>query len=818
MWDSFSSFMEKWSSWKQANPRIIKVLFYYGISLLVVFALYICLYLLIYFGAFERIPIEAELLNIDQPVASEIYSADSVLLGKYYIQNRSEVAYEDISPWMIQALICTEDARFYRHSGVDHRSLARVLFKSILLQDRSAGGGSTLSQQLAKNLFPRKKYGILTIPVNKIREAIIARRLERIYTKEEILTLYLNTVSFGESAYGVGTAAKRFFNRSPSELRIEQAATLVGMLKATSFYNPRLHPERAKERRNVVLDQMAKYSMIDQRTEDSLQRIPLELDYQLYTPSDGLAPYFRATIASDIKDILREYARDGGKLYNLYTDGIRIYTTLDSRLQQYAEEAVSEHMQGLQKTFFRHWKDQKPWGNDLSVIERATRRSDRYQTLTARGFSSENIIEAFAKPSDMRVFSWEGSRDTIMSAIDSIMYYAQFLNAGFQAVDPFSGEIKAWVGGIDYHYFQYDHVLARRQVGSTFKPIVYAAALENGFSPCKYLDNTKQVYEAYEGWSPGNADGEYGGSYSLAGGLTHSVNTITVSLLMDIGVEAVIRQAYLMGIKSELPEEPSIALGTAELNLSEMLSVYSTFANGGFATESKYLSRVEAADGTVIFEKQEESQLQRRVMSERTAQLMLEMLQAVVDSGTARDIRYRYGIRGPVAGKTGTTQAHADGWFIGFTPHLVAGVWVGAEDPKVRFRSMQLGQGAKTALPIWAKFMQRVKADPSLKTFQVDTFSQTDIFTLSELDCPMYMEEQEEDRNFFFKFRNWVDEWKDRRKMDREDRIELRNQRRKERRKLKHMMRNQSDRYGYLTPEERRKRLKLKQKYGYRDQ
>ncbi len=814
---SLNSFLEKWGDWKKTNPKVFKILFYYGISLIVVFFLYLLLYSLVYLGAFGRIPIEAELLTIDQPIASEVYSADSVLLGKYYIQNRTEVAYEDISPWMIQALVCTEDVRFYRHSGVDHRSLARVIFKSILLQDRSSGGGSTLSQQLAKNLFPRKRLGIFTIPINKIREAIIARRLERIYSKEEILTLYLNTVSFGESAYGIGTASRRFFNLNPDQLRIEQAATLVGILKATSFYNPRLHPERAEQRRNVVLEQMGKYGILDQQMVDSLQQIVLHLDYQRYTPSDGLAPYFRAHIVKDIKELLRQHTRDGGELYNLYTDGLKIYTTIDSRLQLHAKEATDEHMKSLQKAFFRHWKEQKPWGDELSVIEYATRRSDKYQSLFARGLSSEEIIEAFAEPNRMRIFSWDGPKDTIMTSIDSVMYYAQFLNAGFQVLDPNNGDVKAWVGGIDYHYFQYDHVTARRQVGSTFKPIVYTAALENGFSPCEYLENTQQIYEEYEDWSPGNANGEYGGKYSLAGGLTHSVNTITVSLLMDIGIEAVVRQGYLMGIQSELPEEPSIALGTAELTLAEMLAVYSAYANGGFSVKPIYLDKIITPDGIVIDPEEEPYDQLRRVMSNRTAQLMLDMLQGVVDSGTARSLRYQYGLQGPIAGKTGTTQAHADGWFIGFTPSLVAGAWVGAEDPRVRFRSMQLGQGAKTALPIWAKFMQRVSSDPDLMVYRQDTFPRADVFTRSEMNCPMYVGEEDEDHNFFFKFKDWVDEWKDRRELSREERRRLREINRKERRRLRlRIRRRDNDRYSHLTPEERRKRLELKRRFGFR--
>jgi len=809
---------KKWLTWKESHPKVVKILYYYVIILFSAFSLYVILYLMVYGGVFGKLPNEYDLTHLKQPIASEVFDYQGELLGKYFIQNRTEVAYKDISPWIIAALISTEDARFYKHSGVDHRSLARVLLKSILLQDRSSGGGSTISQQLAKNLYPRENFSLLTIPVNKIREAIVARRLESLYNKEEILTMYLNTVPFGEQAYGIGTACKRFFNKTPSELTVEEAATLVGMLKATSYYNPRLHRERARDRRNVVLHQMVKYDALEANKLDSLQQLPLQIDHQKYTPSDGPAPYFRAHLAKEIKTILKDYAEKEGETYNLFTDGLRVYTSIDARLQQYADEAVRDQMEGLQAAFFRHWSGQKPWGNDLSVIERATKRSERYKALQAKGLGYEEITQNFSEPTVMQLFSYGGDVDTMMSPLDSVIYYAQFLNAGFMAMEPQSGKVRAWVGGIDYHFFQYDHVLARRQVGSTFKPIVYAAALEQGFSPCEYLENEQVTYEAYEGWTPGNANEEYGGMYSLAGGLTHSVNTITVSLLMDTGLDAVLRQAYLMGIQSELPEEPSIALGTADLSLYEMLTVYATIANGGFPRTAEYLERIEARDGTLIYEQPNFDQKEEQaVMSARTAQLMLEMLQTVVDSGTASDLRYRYGLRGPIAGKTGTTQAHADGWFIGFTPKLVAGAWVGAEDPKVRFRSLKLGQGAKTALPIWAKFMKNVLSDAELSRYHATDFSSTDVLTQSELDCPMYISEDDEKNNLFVNFNTWLKDWKNRRQMDKEEKNELEKRRRKNRGFFRKLFNNNDDRYDYLSPKERKRRLELKRNYSYQE-
>ncbi|MEM6632249.1 MAG: transglycosylase domain-containing protein [Bacteroidota bacterium] len=801
---------------KELRPRVFKALLVNLIVIGGLFLIYLLFFASIYFGAFGPIPKKAELAAIKQPVATEVYASDEVLLGRYYVQNRTEVEYESLSPWLVQGLIATEDARFYSHSGVDYRSMARVMFKSILMGDRSSGGGSTISQQLAKNLFPRKSYKILSTPINKIREALTARRLEKIYTKEEIITQYLNTVPFGETTFGIRTAAKRFFNKTPATLNIEEAATLVGMLKATSYYNPRLHPERAQERRNTVLDRMATYEVIKPSMADSLKKLEVQLTYKRFTPIEGLAPYFRAHLTGPVQEILEAYEKATGTSYNLYTEGLKIYTSIDSRLQTHAEQAVTHHMKGLQETFFKHWKDRTPWGKDVSVIERATLRSDRYKILKDRGLSEEEIIQNFATPVPMRIFSWEGEIDTVMKPIDSIMYYAKFLNAGFLAMDPHNGKIRAWVGGINFRHFKYDHVLARRQVGSTFKPIVYATALEQGYTPCEYLENEQVVYEEYENWSPGNADDQYGGLYSLAGGLTHSVNTISVALLMKAGVGPVVQKAYEMGIESDIPLEPSIALGTADLALYEMLPVYASIANGGYKTHLNYLERIEAPDGTLIYEADPPASTMDQVLSPQTAELMQRMLEQVVDSGTGRSLRYRYNLKGKIGGKTGTTQAHADGWFMGFTPSLVAGAWVGAEDPKVRFRSLSLGQGAKTALPIWGEFMRSVRKDPKLKAYRAQ-YRQSENFLISEqLDCPMFIEQLEIHEQPFREVKEWFDTWRERRKLSPQERRELRKRDREERKRKKRMRKQQQDNFDYLTPEQRSLREELKRKYGYK--
>ena len=744
---------------------------------------YLFIYLLAYFGAFGKIPSTTALKDIHQPLATEVYAEDGALLGKYYVQNRSEVAYEDISLSFIEALIATEDARFYEHSGVDRRSMARVIFKSVLMGDKSSGGGSTLSQQLAKNLFPRQRYWLLSTPVNKLRETIIARRLERLYDKEKILALYANTVPFGESAFGIGTASRRFFNREASELKIEEAATLVGMLKATSYYNPRLHPERALQRRNVVLNQMQIYGKLSQEIADSLSNLPLEIDYQRFTPNEGLAPYFRAQLLPELREILENINAPSGGSYNLYTDGLKVTTTINSKMQRYAEKAVKSHMATLQEQFYKHWKDKKPWGKDLSVIERATSRSDRYRSLKAQGIPQEEIVKVFSTPIKMKVFSWEGPKDTLMSPLDSIMYYQYFLNAGFLAMEPSSGDIKAWVGGIDHHFFKYDHVTSHRPVGSTFKPLVYTAALKAGRSPCEYILNELKTYEAYENWQPGNSDGEYGGYYSMKGGLMHSVNTTAVALMMETGVENVLTTAYKLGIEKDLPDKPAIALGAADLSLLELLPVYSVYANGGYRVRPRKILNIKDRQGRVLYESSKQISMEA-VLDRSIQQMMVEMLKGVVDSGTARAIRYRYGIKGSWGGKTGTTQDQADGWFVGFNPSIVAAAWVGGEDPRIRFRSLSLGQGARTALPIWGTFMRDVQRDRVLRQEIEAEFPLVDPMVLDSIDCPNFLEnlDDENDRDpvIIIDF-DWFKRWQEKQKEKKKERQERRKKRRENR-------------------------------------
>jgi penicillin-binding protein 1A len=560
--------LKKWGLEKyESHPRMsIAVVVGVGLGTLAACTV-LTIFLLVYTGALGHLPGYPELRAIKNHNASEIYSDDGVLLGKYYVENRTTADFEEISPNIINALIATEDARFFEHSGIDFRAAARVMVKSILLSDERSGGGSTLSQQLAKNLYSRKSYHLFTMLINKMREMLIARRLEQIYPKEELLRLYLNTVSFGEGAFGIKVAAQRFFNKSPEELQIEEAAVLVGMLKATTYYNPHRHRERATKRRNTVLHQMARYEYINEEVRDSLVKLPLEVKYFKEGNNQGLATYFREHLRLELAQLLEGYTKEDGTPYNIYTDGLKIYTTIDARLQTYAEEAVSEHMAKLQTDFYKDWKKGIPWGNN-KVLKKAVQSSQRYQSLKAKGLSEEEIEDIFNQPVKMTVFSWkEGEEEKEMSPLDSVKYYLTILNTGFLAAEPSTGVIKAWVGGIDHKYFQYDHIHSRRQVGSTFKPVVFASALQNGMLPCEYTSNQQVVYTKYDNWTPRNADGNYEGVYSMEGALSKSVNSVTVEILMRSGVDSVKDLAHLMGIESKIPEVPAIALGAVDASL-----------------------------------------------------------------------------------------------------------------------------------------------------------------------------------------------------------------------------------------------------------
>jgi len=721
----------------RAHPALRKVI----ISLGLVFGPLCSVLFMILFFVWIETPNGKELRTIQNQVASEVYSADSVLLGRYFIQDRTEIKYDDIAPVVISALIATEDVRFYDHRGIDYRSLGRVLVKSIFLQEESAGGGSTITQQLAKNLYPRQKYWVLSMLINKLKEVYIARRLERIYAKNDLLTLYLNTVPFSDNVFGIQQAAERFYSVTAKELSIDQAAVLIGTLKATHTYNPRLFPHRAQARRNVVLQQLVKDSVLTKNQYDSLKKFPLTLAYNRVTHHHGLAPYFREFLKAELLAWCAKNEKEDEVPYNLYTDGLKIYTTIDSRLQRYAEQAVSMQMEIIQNQFYDHWGRDKPWRGREFILEEAIRRSPRYRQLHEAGLSEEEILSELDKPVPTKLFTWKGPQEVVLSPLDSIIHHLQFLNAGFVVMEPTTGQVKAWVGGIDHDFFQYDHVrtTTKRQVGSIFKPIVYATALEQGNDPCEFISAAQQTYidDENKEWTPRNGQNDYRVKYSMSGALAYSVNTVSVKLIQKAGVANTIALASKMGITSTMPEVPSISLGSSSISLLEMTMAYACLANEGVTSYPYFVSAIHDMNGKVFgdFVPKESG---KRVLSQETALLTRHMLQKVVSEGTAARIRYRYNVYNDMGGKTGTTQSNADGWFMAITPTLVMGSWVGADDPRIRFRLTSLGQGSNTALPITAFFMQQVNRDKALEQIANAKYENLPEDLRKKLDCDLY--------------------------------------------------------------------------------
>lgn len=677
-------------------------------------------FVLVNFGLFGDLPNIKELEDPKSALASEIISEDGVPIGKFYKnENRTNVGYKDIAPVVYQALIATEDVRYYEHSGIDFRGTVRALSGL-----GGSGGGSTITQQLSKNLFSEKPKMKITRILQKFKEWIISIRLERRYTKNEILVMYLNTVPFSGNSYGIKSAAFEFFGKSPSELKTEEAAVLVGMLKANTAYNPKLNPERSKQRRDVVLAQMAKpkAGFISEEESKKLQGLPIQLDYR-NTDVDGLTHYFK----DEVGKFMADWCKKNG--YNLYKSGLRIHTTINSKMQAYAELAVAKHMKDLQGTFFKSWGKEQPWRyiKDWKVIpgyiESQLKRTERYAGLKEKyKGDSAAIFKALKKPVPMTIFTWNGEKDTVMSPYDSVALMKKYLHAGFCAVDPSNGDIKAWVGGVNYKYFKYDHVNknARRQVGSTFKPIVYATAIDiNKTSPCTKFPREYTTFTGYgeEPWTPRNADGTSGGEWSMYKGLANSDNLITAQVMKSLGEdgpEVVKKFAERLGIeKNRIPAVPSICLGTMELSVFEMASAFGVFVNKGLWVEPSFITRIEDKNGNVLAEFK--ARRQDQVLSEEKAWVMFSMLEGVVNGGTGSYLRgSKFGVKGHIGGKTGTTQGNADGWFIGACKGLVCATWVGADDPSVRFRSTWLGQGAMTALPIYGYFMQSMQKDKEI--------------------------------------------------------------------------------------------------------
>ena len=701
---------------------------------------------------FGEMPTFEELENPETNLATEIISADGKLLGTYYIENRSNVSYADISPDLIHALISIEDVRFYEHSGIDKIALFRVA-KGIATGNSDQGGGSTITQQLAKNLFPRgENLSKTKLVIRKLQEWVTATKLEYNYSKDEIIAMYLNTVFYGHNAYGIKKATETFFGKEPDEITMEEAALLAGVVNAPSKFSPRRHPDNAINRRNLVLKRMETNGYITEAEYDSISQIPIDLsNFGVLDHNAGQATYFREFLRSEMHEWAKTHFKQDGTPYNIYKDGLRIYTTIDSRMQQYAEEAVREHLAlDLQPAFYEHWKgDPKaPFVlKDEEEVEKimmlSMKRSERYRVLKKAGWPMDSIIANFNEPTEMRLFSWDGPIDTVLSPMDSIRYSKFFLQSALMSVETGTGHVKAYVGGDDFRFFQYDHVTqAKRQVGSTFKPFLYSLAMQEGeYTPCTKVPNISYSIQLPDGkfWEPKDSGKtKFGEEVTLRWALAHSNNRISAYLMKRFGPEATIQMARRMGVTSDIPAVPSICLGVCDLSLYEMVGAMSTFANKGVYVKPIFITKIEDKNGNVIETFKAE---QHEAMDEVTAYKMIELMKGVVYEGTGVRLRYKYGLRNPIAGKTGTTQNQSDGWFMGITPDLTTGIWTGAEDRSVHFKTITLGQGSNMALPIWALYMKKVYSDPTLHISQGDfqkPLSNVDL----EFDCDKYEEEQ----------------------------------------------------------------------------
>ncbi len=738
---------KKTSRPKQKKGAKKRKLFSFLLKSFVVFILLgFMFFMLVFLGILGPVPSSYQLKKISTPVASEVYSADGKVIGRYYVENRSNVKFDEISPNVINALVATEDARFYEHRGIDEIALLRVLVKTVLLQNRSAGGGSTLSQQIAKNLFPRENLGPLSMPVNKLREAIIAYRMERIYSKKEILAMYLNTVPFSENIYGIEVAAERFFSKKPADLGVHEAAVLIGLLKANTYYNPRKNPEHAKERRNTVIEQMAKYKYITAEQAEIYKAKPLQLKYKVISYNQGPAPYFLEMLKPQLLEWCKSHTNGNDEAYNLYTDGLKIKTTIDYNLQYYAQQSVKEYMKNLQKVFDNHWKSRDIFKENPKIIRSAIRRIEKEHGN--RVANIDQALKEYNKKTNAHLFTWDGVTEAETTRLDSLKHYLKLLNAGFMAIEPQSGDLKAWVGGIDFRFFKYDHVKAPRQTGSVFKPFVYLSALENGVQPDQYFENKFTVHEEYDNWSPGNSHDEYGGYYTMKGALAKSINTVAVDVLLEAGISNTIEVARGLGISADLPDYPSLALGVASISLKEIVEAYAGIVNDGRPVAAHYLLEIADDDGKTL-ETFKYPDYRTSKLSPENCRALIHMLEAVVDNGTGRGIRTIYNIPGSFAGKTGTTQNNSDGWFVGITPNLVTGCWVGADDPRVHFRTTTYGQGAYMALPIVGKFFYKTYHDPKFAQLKNCTFNQPEEGLLAMIDKPQYKEMLETGKKFF---------------------------------------------------------------------
>lgn len=722
------------------NSGQVKDLAYYNRTFWKIFGIGIgCGFLFFLFaswGLFGAMPSFEELENPESNLATEIISSDGETLGKFYNENRTAIKYADLPKHLVDALVSTEDERFYDHSGIDTRGTLRAI-----VGFGSSGGASTITQQLAKLLFhgERSRNPIVAV-TQKAKEWIIATRLERQYTKQEIIAMYFNKADFVNNAVGIRTASKVYFGKEPRNLKIEEAAVLVGMLKNPSYFNPMREKRKQLvfDRRNTVLGQMVKNGHLEPAAKESLSKKPLVLDYHPESHNEGIATYFREYLRDFMKTWVKENPKKDGSEYDIYRDGLKIYTTVDSRMQKYAEEAVTAHMTNLQKEFFKQAKDNKnaPFiklsdAETNSLMDRARKASERWRQMSAQGKSDDEIRKSFSVKTDMTVFTWKGERDTVMTPNDSIRYYKHFLQTGVMSMEPQTGHVKAWVGGIDYKHFQYDHVgQGARQVGSTFKPFVYAAAIaEQGYSPCDSIIDApytipKGRHNVTETWTPRNSNGSYRGMTTLKSALANSINTVSAKLIDKVGPDVVIDLVKKLGVNSKIPSQPSIALGAVEITVQDMVAAYSTFANKGVYVKPQVITRIEDKNGAVLYES---TPVSHDVLNQDVAYAVIKLLEGVTEFGSGGRLRtdgggfgyemmtgYPYVLRNPIAGKTGTTQNQSDGWFVGMVPNLATGVWVGNEDRSAHFKSITYGQGAVMALPVWGLYMKKCYADKEL--------------------------------------------------------------------------------------------------------
>lgn len=704
-------------------------------------------------GLFGAMPSFEDLENPESNLATEIISSDGVTLGKFYNENRTAIKYKDLPKSLVDALVSTEDERFYEHSGID----AKRTFGAALKLG-SNGGASTITQQLAKLLFHGEGSKFLPFRiVQKAKEWIIAIRLERQYTKNEIIAMYFNRVDFVNTAVGIRSAAKVYFAKEPRDLSIDESALLVGMLTNPSLFNPVRRPEKAIKRRNIVLMQMVKNGKLEESAKSILNQKPIKLDFHPESHLDGTATYFREYLRDYMKNWVKDHKKPDGEEYDIYSDGLKIYTTIDSKMQDHAEEAVKAHMKNLQEEFWSQQKTNKnaPFVNitdaeTKKIMDQAMRTSERWRILKSEDMSDEDIIKTFSVKTKMTVFSWDGDKEVEMTPLDSIRYYKHFLQAGLMSMEPQTGQIKAWVGGIDYKYFQYDHVgQGARQVGSTFKPFVYATAIEQlGMSPCDTIIDgpfviRKGRHNVTADWEPRNSDNKYRGMVTLKQALANSINTVSAKLIDKTGPEAVVELTHKLGVTTDIPAQPAIALGAVDITVQDMVAAYSTFANQGVYIKPQFISRIEDKNGAVVYEPIPES---HDVLNKDIAFAVIKLLEGVTETGSGVRLRtqgggsgdnrwtgYPYMFTNPIAGKTGTTQNQSDGWFIGMVPNLVTGVWVGCEDRSARFKSITYGQGATAALPIWGYFMKKCYEDKELQVSK-EEFERPENFSI-KVDC-----------------------------------------------------------------------------------